>query len=128
MLQYSTNLFMSTEGCSNIIWKTVEKAPQAAEAMGVTSESLEELGIVDETIPEPLGGAHRDIESMAASLKSRLTVQLDRLCSEPIDQLLERRYQRSEEHTSELQSRGHLVCRLLLEKKKRLLVSDTERM
>src|SRR5690625_6560611 len=102
MLQYSTNLFMSTEGCSNIIWKTVEKAPQAAEAMGVTSESLEELGIVDETIPEPLGGAHRDIESMAASLKSRLTVQLDR----------------SEEHTSELQSRGHLVCRLLLEKKK----------
>ena len=94
MLQYSTYFVISPEGCANIIWKTVEKAPQAAEAMGVTSESLEELGIVDETIPEPLGGAHRDIESMAASLKSRLTVQLDRLCSEPIDQLLERRYQR----------------------------------
>ena len=94
MLQYSTYFVISPEGCANIIWKTVAKAPQAAEAMGVTSASLEELGIVDETIPEPLGGAHRDIESMAASLKDRLVVQLDRLSSEPIEQLLERRYQR----------------------------------
>lgn len=94
MLQYSTYFVISPEGCANIIWKTVAKAPQAAEAMGVTSASLEELGIVDETIPEPLGGAHRDIEGMAASLKGRLTAQLDRLSSEPIEQLLERRYQR----------------------------------
>lgn len=94
MLQYSTYFVISPEGCANIIWKTVAKAPQAAEAMGVTSARLEELGIVDETIPEPLGGAHRDIESMAASLKGRLIAQLDRLSAEPIDQLLERRYQR----------------------------------
>ncbi|WP_024460583.1 acetyl-CoA carboxylase carboxyltransferase subunit alpha [Marinimicrobium sp. LS-A18] len=94
MLQYSTYFVISPEGCANIIWKTVAKAPQAAEAMGVTSTVLEELGIVDETIPEPLGGAHRDIDAMASKLKERLSVQLDRLSNEPIDDLLERRYQR----------------------------------
>ncbi|UZJ45836.1 acetyl-CoA carboxylase carboxyltransferase subunit alpha [Marinimicrobium sp. C6131] len=94
MLQYSTYFVISPEGCANIIWKTVAKAPQAAEAMGVTSTVLEELGIVDETIPEPLGGAHRDIDAMASKLKDRLSAQLDRLGKEPIDDLLERRYQR----------------------------------
>ncbi|WP_111640335.1 acetyl-CoA carboxylase carboxyltransferase subunit alpha [Marinimicrobium alkaliphilum] len=94
MLQYSTYFVISPEGCANIIWKTVEKAPLAAEAMGVTSSKLAELGIVDETIPEPMGGAHRDIEGMAERLRGRLSEQLDRLSSEPIDQLLERRYQR----------------------------------
>ncbi|ROQ20567.1 acetyl-CoA carboxylase carboxyl transferase subunit alpha [Marinimicrobium koreense] len=94
MLQYSTYFVISPEGCANIIWKTVAKAPQAAEAMGVTSTVLEELGIVDETIPEPLGGAHRDIDAMASKLKERLSAQLDRLSDEPIDDLLERRYQR----------------------------------
>ena len=93
MLQYSTYFVISPEGCANIIWKTVAKAPQAAEAMGVTSTVLEELGIVDETIPEPLGGAHRDIDAMASKLKERLSAQLDRLSNEPIDDLLERRYQ-----------------------------------
>jgi len=94
MLQYSTYFVISPEGCANIIWKTVEKAPQAAEAMGVTSKVLEELGIVDETIPEPLGGAHRDIEVMSANLKSRLIVQLDDLLAIPTDELLEKRYER----------------------------------
>ncbi len=94
MLQYSTYFVISPEGCANIIWKTVAKAPQAAEAMGVTSTVLEELGIVDETIPEPLGGAHRDIDAMAAKLRERLSAQLERLSSEPIDDLLERRYER----------------------------------
>jgi len=94
MLQYSTYFVISPEGCANIIWKTVAKAPQAAEAMGVTSTVLEELGIVDETIPEPLGGAHRDIDAMASKLKERLSAQLDRLSNEPIDDLLERRYER----------------------------------
>jgi acetyl-CoA carboxylase carboxyl transferase subunit alpha len=94
MLQYSTYFVISPEGCANIIWKTVAKAPQAAEAMGVTSTVLEELGIVDETIPEPLGGAHRDIDAMASKLKERLSAQLDRLSNESIDDLLERRYQR----------------------------------
>ncbi|WP_444930205.1 acetyl-CoA carboxylase carboxyltransferase subunit alpha [Microbulbifer sp. SSSA002] len=94
MLQYSTYFVISPEGCANIIWKTVEKAPLAAEAMGVTSSVLEELGIVDETIPEPLGGAHRDLDAMANSLKDRLSEQLDQLSGIPIDELLEKRYQR----------------------------------
>ncbi|WP_444898155.1 acetyl-CoA carboxylase carboxyltransferase subunit alpha [Microbulbifer sp. SSSA005] len=102
MLQYSTYFVISPEGCANIIWKTVEKAPLAAEAMGVTSSVLEELGIVDETIPEPLGGAHRDPDAMANNLKDRLSEQLDQLSSIPIDELLEKRYQR-------LMSYGNIV-------------------
>ena len=94
MLQYATYFVISPEGCANIIWKTAEKAPLAAEAMGVTSKVLEELGIVDETIPEPLGGAHRDVAAMADTLRTRLAAQLDRLCAEPIETLLERRFQR----------------------------------
>ena len=94
MLQYSTYFVISPEGCANIIWKTVEKAPLAAEAMGVTSQVLEELGIVDETIPEPLGGAHRDLDAMAATLRTRLAEQLARLDAEPLDQLLDKRFQR----------------------------------
>ncbi|SDK70820.1 acetyl-CoA carboxylase carboxyltransferase subunit alpha [Microbulbifer yueqingensis] len=94
MLQYSTYFVISPEGCANIIWKTVEKAPLAAEAMGVTSSVLEELGIVDETIEEPLGGAHRDPDAMASRLQERLVEQLDQLRGMPIDELLEKRYQR----------------------------------
>ncbi len=94
MLQYSTYFVISPEGCANIIWKTVDKAPLAAEAMGVTSDNLERLGIVDETIAEPLGGAHRDMDAMADKLEARLIEQVDRLSAEPIDQLLETRYQR----------------------------------
>lgn len=94
MLQYSTYFVISPEGCANIIWKTVDKAPLAAEAMGVTSDNLERLGIVDETIAEPLGGAHRDMDAMADKLQARLIEQVDRLSAEPIDQLLETRYQR----------------------------------
>ncbi|WP_299981671.1 acetyl-CoA carboxylase carboxyltransferase subunit alpha [uncultured Pseudoteredinibacter sp.] len=94
MLQYSTYFVISPEGCANIIWKTVEKAPLAAEAMGVTSDNLENLGIVDTTIPEPLGGAHRDIDAMAASLKTHLVEQVDRLAQVPLEELLEKRYER----------------------------------
>lgn len=94
MLQYSTYFVISPEGCANIIWKTVDKAPLAAEAMGVTSTVLEELGIVDETIPEPLGGAHRDIDAMSLGLQERLIAQVDELMLQPIDELLEKRYQR----------------------------------
>lgn len=94
MLQYSTYFVISPEGCANIIWKTVAKAPEAAQAMGVTSKILQDLGIVDETIPEPLGGAHRDMDAMASNLRERLTVQVDKLSKEPLDALLERRYQR----------------------------------
>jgi acetyl-CoA carboxylase carboxyl transferase subunit alpha len=94
MLQYSTYFVISPEGCANIIWKTVAKAPEAAQAMGVTSKILQDLGIVDETIPEPLGGAHRDIDQMANKLRERLAAQLDQLTQQPIDVLLEKRYQR----------------------------------
>ena len=94
MLQYTTYFVISPEGCANIIWKTTEKAPDAAKAMGVTSGTLLELGIVDEIIPEPPGGAHRDPVKMAQTLKPRLVEQLDRLKSIPIDDLLETRYQR----------------------------------
>ena len=94
MLQYATYFVISPEGCANIIWKTVEKAPLAAEAMGVTSTVLKELGIVDETIPEPLGGAHRDLEGMAVTLKDTLSRQLDQLAGIPLDELLARRFDR----------------------------------
>lgn len=94
MLQYSTYFVISPEGCANIIWKTVEKAPLAAEAMGVTSTVLEDLGIIDETIPEPLGGAHRNIDAMAETLKEKLITQVADLQSQNLDDLLDRRYQR----------------------------------
>lgn len=94
MLQYSTYFVISPEGCANIIWKTAEKAPLAAEAMGVTSTVLEDLGIVDETIPEPLGGAHRDVDAMAATLQKKLIEQLDSLKQQPLDDLLARRFER----------------------------------
>jgi len=94
MLQYSTYFVISPEGCANIIWKTVAKAPDAAQAMGVTSKILQELGIVDETIPEPLGGAHRDVDAMARKLQERLIAQVDKLSKEPLDSLLDRRYDR----------------------------------
>ena len=94
MLQYSTYFVISPEGCANIIWKTADKASDAAQAMGVVSSVLEDLGIVDETIPEPLGGAHRDMDAMADTLKSKLTEQLDKLSIIDIDELVESRYQR----------------------------------
>jgi acetyl-CoA carboxylase carboxyl transferase subunit alpha len=94
MLQYSTYFVISPEGCANIIWKSTEKAPDAAEAMGVTSSVLQELGIVDATIPEPLGGAHRDVDLMAERIRAHLVEQLDAMTQLPIEDLLSKRYQR----------------------------------
>ncbi len=94
MLQYSTYFVISPEGCANIIWKTSDKAPDAAEAMGLTSDVLMELGIVDATIEEPLGGAHRDIDLMAERIQNHLVEQLTRLKAIPEDELLEQRYAR----------------------------------
>lgn len=94
MLQYSTYFVISPEGCANIIWKSSEFAPEAASAMGVTSSTLEDLGIVDATIPEPLGGAHRNPVEMAGRIKSHLVEQLDRLSAIDMDVMLEARYQR----------------------------------
>jgi acetyl-CoA carboxylase carboxyl transferase subunit alpha len=94
MLQYSTYFVISPEGCANIIWKTSDKAPEAAEAMGVTSTVLQELGIVDAAIPEPLGGAHRDVDAIAARIREHLITELQRLKSIPLDELREIRFQR----------------------------------
>ncbi len=94
MLQYSTYSVISPEGCASILWKSAEKASVAAEAMGITAESLEKLGLVDAIVPEPLGGAHRDPDLMAKTLKTSLVAGLRELCQIPIDQLLQRRYDR----------------------------------
>lgn len=94
MLEYSTYTVITPEGCATILWKSAEYASAAAEAMGVTSARLEELGIVDTTIKEPLGGAHRDVQTMASSIKTALIEQVDRLCAMDTSELLERRYQR----------------------------------
>ncbi|MEO0436222.1 MAG: acetyl-CoA carboxylase carboxyl transferase subunit alpha [Pseudomonadota bacterium] len=94
MLQYATYFVISPEGCANIIWKSSEFAADAAAAMGVTSEKLQELGIVDATIEEPLGGAHRDKELMASRIKAHLLTEMDRLKSLATDEMLEARYDR----------------------------------
>jgi acetyl-CoA carboxylase carboxyl transferase subunit alpha len=94
MLQYATYFVISPEGCANIIWKSSDNAPDAAQAMGVTSGVLEELGIVDATIPEPLGGAHRDIDLMAERIREHLVGQLSRLRETPVEDMLEARYAR----------------------------------
>lgn len=94
MLQYSTYTVITPEGCATILWKSAEHAAAAAEAMGVTSERLEELGIVDQTIPEPLGGAHRDVTATAANVKTALLEQVERLAAVNTDDLVARRYER----------------------------------
>lgn len=94
MLQYSTYTVITPEGCATILWKSSEYASAAAEAMGVTSKRLEELSIVDQTIAEPLGGAHRDVAATAENIKVALLEQLDRLNATDSDELIERRYKR----------------------------------
>ncbi|GAA0791621.1 acetyl-CoA carboxylase carboxyl transferase subunit alpha [Marinobacterium sediminicola] len=94
MLQYGTYSVISPEGCASILWKSAERASDAAKAMGITSGRLHELGLVDQVVSEPLGGAHRNPELMAANLKKHLLETLDRLSTLESDELLERRYQR----------------------------------
>ncbi|WP_047049958.1 acetyl-CoA carboxylase carboxyl transferase subunit alpha [Vibrio mexicanus] len=94
MLQYSTYSVISPEGCASILWRDSDKAPQAAEAMGLIAPRLKELELIDEIIPEPLGGAHRNYVEMAANMKSTLLKQLEELEQFDNDSLLERRYQR----------------------------------
>lgn len=94
MLQYSIYAVISPEGCATILWKSADKADEAAEAMGVTPGRLLKLNLIDEIIPEPLGGAHRNLDDTAASLKEALVRQLKILKSRPIDKLVAERYQR----------------------------------
>jgi acetyl-CoA carboxylase carboxyl transferase subunit alpha len=94
MLQYSTYSVISPEGCASILWRDSEKAPQAAEAMGLVAPRLKELELIDEIIEEPLGGAHSSPELMAENMKATLLRQLDDLTGLDDGLLLERRYQR----------------------------------
>ncbi len=100
MLEYSTYSVISPEGCASILWRSADKAVEAAEAMGLTAPRLKELGLVDKIIDEPLGGAHRDIEAIAESVKAGLIETLEYLEGLAIDKLLEMRYSR-------LMSYGH---------------------
>ena len=94
MLEFSTYSVISPEGCASILWKSADKAPEAAEAMGLTAPRLQELELVDQIISEPLGGAHRDIETMAGRLKQALKDNLEILNAIPLHKLLDQRYQR----------------------------------
>ena len=94
MLQYSTYSVISPEGCASILWKSADKAPLAADAMGITAPRLKELKLIDSVIPEPLGGAHRDVPAIAASLKAQLLADLGDLDVLETEELLNRRYQR----------------------------------
>ena len=94
MFQYSTYSVISPEGCASILWRSADKASEAAQAMGITAESLNRQGLVDEIIPEPLGGAHRDTDQMAKTLKSSLISVLNKVIAVPLERLLEQRYDR----------------------------------
>lgn len=94
MLQYSTYAAISPEGCASILWKSADKAPQAAETMGMTAPRLKALGIIDTIIPEPAGGAHRNYQQAADNLREQLLQDLAALSALPEDELLTQRYQK----------------------------------
>lgn len=94
MLSYATYSVISPEGCASILWKSAEKAPDAAEAMKMTSGELKKQGLIDEIVDEPLGGAHRDVDATAAALKSSLIAQFDALDVLSVDELKRQRYQK----------------------------------
>ncbi|MEK8088192.1 acetyl-CoA carboxylase carboxyltransferase subunit alpha [Thermithiobacillus plumbiphilus] len=92
MLQYSTYSVISPEGCASILWKSSDKAADAAEAMGITADRLKSQGLIDEIIPEPLGGAHRDWNAMMISIKATLLKQVQALKGLSTEDLLNQRY------------------------------------
>ena len=94
MLQYSIYSVISPEGCASILWKTSERASEAAEALGITAHRLKALGLVDKIVNEPVGGGHRDIKQMAAQLKRALSDALRQVSDLSTKELLNRRYER----------------------------------
>ena len=94
MLQYSTYSVISPEGCASILWKSADKAADAAEAMGITSARLKELDLIDRVVDEPLGGAHRDVQDTTSRLKAVLEEELAALDGIDPDKLIEMRYKR----------------------------------
>jgi acetyl-CoA carboxylase carboxyl transferase subunit alpha len=94
MLQNSTYSVISPEGCASILWKTAEKAPEAAEQLGLTAQSLKTLGLIDKIVAEPTGGAHRDYDGMMTSMRKALTESLKTFDGMKVEALLERRHER----------------------------------
>ncbi|MDD6205940.1 acetyl-CoA carboxylase carboxyl transferase subunit alpha [Succinivibrio sp.] len=94
MLEYSTYSVISPEGCASILWKSAEKAPLAAEAMNITANRIKDLGLIDNVVTEPLGGAHRNYDEMAENLKKRLLDDIADLSTLSSDRLIEQRYTR----------------------------------
>jgi len=94
MLEYATYSVISPEGCASILWKSADKAAEAANAMGLTSKRLHELGLVDQIIPEPLGGAHRDLEAMSETLKEVLVRNVEQLNAMSTEELISNRHSR----------------------------------
>ena len=94
MLEYSTYSVISPEGCASILWKSAEKAKEAAQSMGIDARKLKELGLVDRIIDEPLGGAHRDFDETARRVKQTLIEELEQLCVKPISQIVTQRQEK----------------------------------
>ena len=94
MLEYSTYSVISPEGCASILWKSADKASDAAEAMGITAKKLKEVGLIDHIIREPLGSAHRDVDETARNIKQALIDSLEKFEKMGLEQLLEERYKR----------------------------------
>ncbi len=94
MLQYATYSVISPEGCASILWKSASKAAEAAETLAITAPRLKELGLIDEIVAEPLGGAHRDPQAMMKTLRESLKTQLTQLQKRKVTQLLATRYDR----------------------------------
>ena len=94
MLQYSTYSVISPEGCASILWKSADKASVAAETLGITATRLKAVGLVDRIVPEPMGGAHRAPDEMMQSLRKALVEELAALEKQPINKLLDQRYER----------------------------------
>ncbi|AUH50314.1 acetyl-CoA carboxylase carboxyl transferase subunit alpha [Chromobacterium sp. ATCC 53434] len=94
MLQYATYSVISPEGCASILWKTAERASDAAEALGITAPRLKTLGLIDRVVTEPIGGAHRDHAQMMTTLKRVLQDQLKEVQSKSLDELLKQRFDR----------------------------------
>ncbi|VAW70089.1 Acetyl-coenzyme A carboxyl transferase alpha chain [hydrothermal vent metagenome] len=94
MLKYSTYSVISPEGCASILWKSADNAAEAAESLGITSQRLYELGLIDQIIDEPLGSAYRDVDTTARNIRQALKESLDNLDQMGLDKLLDTRYQR----------------------------------
>jgi len=94
MLEYAIYSVISPEGCASILWRDPAKAPEAAAAMGITAQALKQMELIDEIVPEPMGGAHRNHQEMASTLKGFVLKAFERLLQLPIEELLEQRYQK----------------------------------